>query len=91
MSIHKFSVFWGQYSWQDKPTPILIHGEIDECEGRTYGGMVEIEIPDLPHTDFVAAQVSALRREQGKHQAVITEIESRINDLLCIEHKQVTA
>ena len=88
MSIHKFSVFWGQYSWEDEPRPLLIHGEINECEGRVYAGSIEVEIPDLPRADLVAAQVAALRKEQGKHQAVITEIDRRINELLCIEYKQ---
>lgn len=62
------------------PTPFLNPGEI-------YSGKLEIEVPfptPLP-SDFLLAEVAALRKKQGEHVAECTKLEERIQSLLCIE------
>ena len=48
---------------------------------------LELDIIPLNHDKAVLAQVECLRKEAGTHQAAITGIEARINELLCLEHK----
>jgi hypothetical protein len=49
---------------------------------------VELDIPPVPtDAEFINQQIYALRLEQGKHQAEITNIERRIQELQAIEFK----
>ena len=48
---------------------------------------LDLDIIPLDRAELVKTQVATLQREAGKHQAAITNIEARINELLCLEHK----
>ncbi|MFY9326469.1 MAG: hypothetical protein WAO76_00375 [Georgfuchsia sp.] len=48
---------------------------------------LDLDIAPLDHAEAVKSQVAALKREAGEHQAALTNIEARINELLCLEHK----
>jgi hypothetical protein len=55
--------------------------------GQIYAGNFEIECPfptPLP-SDFILAEVAALRKKQGELVAEGTKLEERIQSLLCIE------
>jgi hypothetical protein len=47
-----------------------------------------VDMPPQPdRAKIVAGQVASLRKEQAEHQNAITELERKIMELQCIEHK----
>lgn len=87
----KLYAYWRKYSWESEFTIGL-----SECRLSTNGTGtfipagefdVDLDIKPLDHAEEIAEQVAALREEAGKHQAALTKIDARINELLCIEHK----
>lgn len=52
-------------------------------------GTMEIDVPfALPgHAEVIAQKIAVLRGEQGKLMAQVTLLDSKINDLLCLEHR----
>ena len=70
-------------------TPVLHHYDPRDCmsDREVYAGSVEVHIPfpaPLP-SDFVLAEVAALRKKQGQLVMEGTKLEERIQSLLCIE------
>lgn len=87
----KYSLHWKQYQHQPAPLPSLV-GE-DQTNMTAYGYTFDrvIDIEMSPHVDqaaIVGAAVAELRAEQATHTAAITDLDRKIQELMCIEFKQ---
>lgn len=82
----KYRVFWTQHQWDDKPRPALVTDGMDLGDGYIKTDIV-IDI-EYPHSqEMTEILIKTFRSEQGKHQAAITELDHRINQLIAIEYK----
>lgn len=90
----KIYAYWHKYTWEQE----FALGVSEFPPGDSAAGVishagefeVELDVAPLNHAEQVAIQVEELRKEAGKHQAALTQIDARINELLCIEHKDAT-
>lgn len=90
----KIYAYWRKMSWDSE-----FKISVSDCQLETsqYGAYVQagefdvdLDVKPLDNADEIAVQVAALRKEAGQHQAALTQIDARINELLCIEHKDAT-
>ena len=87
----QFNIWWDWPSYGTKANVSLIESSVDMSEvwpERICTGTVEIEVGEPPaQADFTPAKITAYRKEIGRHVAAVTEIEGKIQSLLCIEHR----
>lgn len=83
-----FYVHSCKWEWEDYPHFSLNRYSMTDADDYTFLGTIEIEIPFAhpSRADQIAKEVAKYRRMQGTLQAQITEIDGKINELLCIEH-----
>ena len=88
----KVNAYWCKYSWESDFRIGVSEYDLESTNSCVYikAGEFEVDLDVIPlsHADAVLAQVTMLRQEAGKHQAAITDIKARINELMCIEHKE---
>lgn len=90
----KAYIIFSQYPYVDENGQKPITASVNPYDptnylsvGDIYAGMIEIEVPfptPLP-SEFILAEVAALRKKQGDLYAESTKLEERIQSLLCIE------
>lgn len=91
----KIYATWMQRSWDIEPRLELDSMNLAELYKNATDTVaiaagefdLDLDIIPIDRAEVAKSQVAALQREAGKHQAAITEIQARINELLCLEHK----
>ena len=90
----KIYAYWHKYKWEEEfslgVSCFRITDSFDGVIVQAGDFEVDLVIKPLDHTEEISVQVAALRKEAGEHQAALTQIDARINELLCIEHKEAT-
>jgi hypothetical protein len=84
-------VTYRTYSWDETPVPSYWDSwddvRADQFPNHVYAGAIEVDIPPPPNVqDLNRAEITGLRKEQGKYQTKINAIEEQIGKLLCIEY-----
>jgi hypothetical protein len=89
--------YWQQYFYESKPELCISHYDrrdflpSDKYAARIFLDPIEVEIPDYEtpsRSDITKELILGIRVEQGEHQAAITELEGKIQELLCVEYKE---
>lgn len=83
----KYLLHWRLYPTSKEVAPSLFESDMTSL-GYVLDREIDIDPPCNIYDMTIAAAVTELRREQGQHTAAITEIDRKIQELLCIEHKQ---
>lgn len=80
-------------AWETEPTILCTSVDMSDVEGYHYLSehVVELDVVLPDRATVVQQQVAVLRKEQGKHQAAITALDSRISELLSLEHHEEAA
>ena len=80
-------VHWRQESYEKEPVASFFAVDMTDY-GYILGCQTEIEVGDPPtHAEMNFAQIEELKKEQGKHQAAIVQLEGKIQSLRAIELK----
>lgn len=79
--------------WETEPNLTITNIDMRGIEDYHYLSehVVELDVEPPDRATIVQQQVAALRKEQGKHQAAITALDSRISELLSLEHQEEAA
>lgn len=87
----KLYAYWRKMNWDSEFKISVSNCALETNQYGTYVQAgefeVDMDVKPLDHAKEIAVQVAALRKEAGHHQAALTQIDARINELLCIEHK----
>jgi len=93
-----FGLYWKQYIWENTPTLLTCPPDYEQylkSDSQTailWVGTMEVECSALdtpPSRDEVTKElVKGIRAEQGKHQAEITQLEEKLQNLLSLTYTE---